>query len=72
MKNKITEITEKLPKSSTLEDGFYTGYWGGYVITVQHNSKQYELKTEEGVRGFNIKVAIEIKDGIATFDTIKN
>ena len=72
MKNKVTSITEKLPQPAQLPDGLYNGIWGGYVIELTHNGKKYELNTEEGVRGINIKVVVEIKDGVATFETVQN
>jgi len=72
MRNSIESITEKTPTPSTLPDGFYVGTWGGYVITVQYKEKTYELKTKEGVRGVNIRVVIEVKDGIATFEEVNS
>lgn len=72
MSNKITAIRKKVPQETTLPDGHYNGVWGGYVIEVNYNGSTYELTTEEGVRGIGIKVVVIIKDGVATFDTIKN
>ncbi len=69
---KIVKITEKIPRETTLEDGIYTGTWGGYIIELTYKSKTYELTTEEGVRGVVFKVVIEVKDGVATFETTKN
>lgn len=70
--SKILEIREKVPKVTTLPDGLYNGTWGGYVIELTYLGKTYELTTEEGVRGMNIKVVVTIKDGVATFNEIKN
>lgn len=70
MKNKVISITEKIPQITTLPNGFYNGLWGGDVIEIKSEGKYYQLKTEEGVRGMNIKVIVEIKDGVATFDTV--
>lgn len=70
--NKIISITEKQPVNTKLPDGNYSGVWGGYIITVHYNNKQYELKTEEGVRGIGFRVVVTIKDGIATFEELKN
>lgn len=70
MKNKIKSIKEKVPQITTLPDGFYNGVWGGYTIDVTHRGKVYELETEEGVRGVNVKVIVEVKDGEPTFDLI--
>lgn len=70
MKNKILSITRKIPKETTLPDGFYNGTWGGYVIDITSNGQQYELTTEEGVRGMGIKVVVQIENGVATFDTL--
>ncbi len=72
MKNKILSITEKVPQVTTLPDGYYNGLWSGCIIEVKHKSKTYELETEEGVRGINVKVIVEIKEGIATFDQIND
>lgn len=63
----ITKITERRPKETTLPDGIYTGLWGGSIITINYEGKDYECHTEEGVRGMGFKVVVTIKDGIATF-----
>jgi hypothetical protein len=68
----ILEITERIPEPTSLPDGTYTGIWGGYVITLSYDKKTYELKTKEGVRGFNIKVVVTIKDGVASFVECNN
>ena len=70
--SKILEIREKVPQVTTLPDGFYNGTWGGYVIEVHYKGKTYELTTEQGVKGIGFKVVVTIKDGVATFDEIKN
>jgi len=73
MENKILSITEKFPKPTTLPDGSYLGIWGGSNIDVEYKGKTYNLKTEEGVRGFGIKVIVTIKDGVGTFgEWLKN
>jgi len=69
---KILDIKEKVPVSTTLPDGNYMGIWGGYVIEINFQGKTYQLTTYEGVRGFNIKVVVTIKDGKGTFIEIKN
>ena len=71
MRNKVTEITE-VPRVISIPDGTYWGTWGGNIIDMTCFGKAYKLTTEVGVRGFDIKVAIEIKDGVATFETIDN
>lgn len=70
--SKITAINIKVPKETTLPDGIYTGTWGGYVIDVRYGDKSYELTTEEGVRGMGFKVVVTIKNGVATFEEVKN
>lgn len=70
--SKILEIREKVPQIAMLPDGAYFGTWGGNIIDVSYKGKNYELTTEEGVRGFDIKVVVNIKDGVATFNEIKN
>jgi hypothetical protein len=70
MKNKIKSITEKIVSATTLPDGFYSGIWGGSEIELKIKGKTYTLFTEEGVRGIDIKVVVEVKDGEATFETL--
>ncbi len=72
MSNKILLIREKVPQVATLPDGSYQGLWGGYGIEIRYKDKTYELTTEEGVRGMGIKVVVTVKDGVATFEEIKN
>ena len=72
MKGIIKSIKEKVPQITTLPDGLYNGIWGGYVIEVKTGGKTYELETQEGVRGIGIKVIVEIKEGVATFDEVSN
>ncbi len=72
MRNKVKSITEKVPQVTTLPDGLYDGVWGGYIIEMLYNGKKYDLTTEEGVRGINIKVVVQVENGVATFDTITN
>lgn len=70
--SKILSISKKVPKEVILPDGYYQGTWGGYCITVRYNGSEYELKTEEGVRGIGIKVVVTIQNGEASFKEIKN
>lgn len=72
MSNKILEIREKVPQTAMLPDGSYFGTWGGYVIEVTYKGKNYELTTEEGVRGIGIKVVVDVDNGVATFKEVKN
>ena len=72
MTREILSIKEKVPQVTTLPDGLYYATWGGYVITLNYNGKVYELTTKEGVRGIDIKVAVQVKDGVATFDTFNS
>ena len=69
---KILSITEKVPQEATLPNGLYFGTWSGYNIDVHYNGKNYVMHTMETVKGLNIKVAVDIKDGSATFKTFKN
>ncbi len=72
MSNKILKITKQIPQETTLPDGIYQGIYGGYNIEVKYKDNTYDLKTEEGVRGNGFKVIVTIKDGIATFEDLKN
>ena len=72
MENRIVSIVEKVPQIAVLPDGYYTGIWGGYIIELSYKDKRYELRTENGVRGVGIKVVVQIKDGVATFEELKS
>ena len=72
MKNKIKAIRIKVPKETTLADGLYYGTWGAYSIELKSGEKTYELETEEGVRGMGFKVVVEVINGVATFEEVKN
>lgn len=69
---KVISIAEKKPVASTLPDGSYSGIWGGYIIEFNYDGKTYELTTDEGVRGMGFRVIVNIKDGIGTFNDLKN
>ena len=71
MRNKVISVLKKVPKETTLPDGLYNGTWGGYVIELKYNNDTYELVTEDGVRGINIPVIVEIREGEVTFDTVR-
>lgn len=45
-----------------LPDGIYKGKWGGYEIDIIDSD--VKARTDIGVRGINIPITIEIKDGI--------
>lgn len=68
MINKIKSIKEKVIQTSTLPDGYYKGIWGGSVIQINYKGREFELETEEGVRGIGFKVVVQVKNGVATFD----
>lgn len=72
MKNKVKTITEKVPQIVTLPDGLYNGIWSGYIIDVKSGGKNYELATEIGVKGINIKVVVQVENGDATFDVVRS
>lgn len=72
MIHEITSIKEKIPKETTLPDGFYNGIWGGYNIELKYKEKEYILTTKIGVKGIGYKVIVEIKNGVATFNEIDN
>lgn len=70
MKNKVLSITKKIPKTTTLPNGYYNGIWGGYIIEVDYSNERYELTTEIGVKGVNIHVVVKVIDGNITFDKV--
>ena len=59
-------------KALNLPNGLYTGIWGGYLIKFTYNGTNYELGTEDGIRGFNVNVIIESNDDELTFEEAKN
>lgn len=42
------------------------------MVVKNHLELDYELKTEEGLRGIGFGVIVTIKNGEATFDSIDN
>ena len=72
MPSKILSIEEKIPRPAKLPNGFYLGTWGAYIIEVRYKDKLYQLKTEEGVRGMNIRVVVEINDNSMSFNELEN
>jgi len=69
---KITEINKKTLIKAELPDGVYIGKWCGYQIEVEHEKETYFLNTEQGVKGINIGVAVEVINGEATFELLRN
>ena len=71
---KILKIIEKKVEveEATLPDGIYIGTWGGNVINVRHDNKEFELETEEGVRGIGYKVVVTIKNNEFSFEELSN
>jgi len=72
MENRIISITEKVPQKASLPDGYYNGTWGGSIIEVCYQGRIFELETQEGIRGSDVKVVVEVKNGIATFDRLQS
>jgi hypothetical protein len=68
LRNEITAIAQG-EQPATLPDGRYKGFYGGSLITLQHDGKEYELNTQEGIRGF-ANVVVEVKNGTATFEIV--
>ncbi len=67
MNGQVISAKIKIPKSN-IPNGTYHGIWGGYEIIFTAHSIEYELQTEEGVRGRGFKVLIKVRDGIITFE----
>jgi hypothetical protein len=57
---KITKVTESVPKETTLPTGVYLGMWGGHVIEVEYQGRKIHLHTEEGVKGMDVKVIVNV------------
>jgi hypothetical protein len=71
MSNKILEITEKQPKPVILPNGSYSGVWCGSNIDVKHNGREYQLRTEQGIRGM-ANVVVTISGEELSFTELKN
>lgn len=69
---KIIDIQQKILVKATLPDGIYVGTQGGSEIELYYSGTYYLLTTDVGVRGINLKVIVTIKDGIATYELLKN
>jgi hypothetical protein len=72
MNGEITEIKIKQPKNSELPEGYYLGALGAYTITIYYKEHEYALKVKEGIRGFNQRVVVHIKDGVGTYEYLNN
>lgn len=52
-------------------DGKYEGLWGGYVLKWEHDGKEVDCILKLGVRGINIPVSFEIKNGVVDEQSIE-
>lgn len=50
---------------SDLPDGEYRGTWGGYEVTINMDTFQLELRTEEGIRTPAAPCVVYVENGIA-------
>jgi hypothetical protein len=71
MGNKIINVTSSNPFTPELADGMYLGTWCAYSISLSYGNIEYQLETEEGLRGIS-KVVVIVKDGSLTYNLIKN
>jgi len=69
---KVLEIVKKVDKRVTLPNGTYKGVQGGYVIEIVYNKETYCIKTDDGVRGFNIPVVVTISNEQIDIINLKN
>lgn len=69
---KVKSIKLKVQEPSVLPDGFYVGTWSAYVIELKVKGQEYQLETEEGIKGLGCRVIVEVKEGIATFKEANN
>jgi hypothetical protein len=47
-------------------DGLYEGVWGGYTVEMTVMGCLVTFQTNNGVRGMNVPVYVQVKDGVAT------
>jgi len=67
-------IIEEIPTEdlNPLPNGTYIGTWGGNQISVDYKGVLYRYETVNGVRGFNYKVSVTIKDDDISYQQLKN
>jgi len=59
----LVHDSTKCQNSCTTHGSKKNGIWSGYVIEVNSEGKRFELETEIGVKGINIKVVVEVENG---------
>lgn len=58
---RVKKVTRLISERENLPDGLYKGLWGGYKVRLTYKGDEYELETEDGVKGMNIPVAISVQ-----------
>ena len=52
-------------------DGWYTGFWSGHTLKWDYEGVQVQCETDRGVRGINVRVGFDIRDGKVVENTIR-
>ena len=52
-------------------DGWYTGTWSGHTLKFDYNETCVQCETKRGVRGLNVRVGFDIRDGKVVESTIE-
>lgn len=55
-----------------LPDGNYRGYWTASEVQLNHDGEQWFIKTSILVKGVNVPVDINVKNGDIIIEVIKN
>lgn len=52
-------------------DGWYVGSWSGHTLQFEYEGVQVQCETDRGVRGINVKVGFDIRDGQVVENSIR-
>jgi len=61
-----SDATSIWVKADAIPDGTYVGQKTGYVVRVETGREIYEIKTRDGVRGFNVPCTVDVRDGMVS------
>ncbi len=54
-----------------LPDGEYTGYWTASEVKLNHDGEQWFIKTSILVKGVNVPVKVNVKNGDIIVEVVK-
>ena len=54
-----------------IADGWYEGLWSGHTLKWKADGQDIQCETDRGVRGINVSVGFEVKNGRVVENTIR-